>query len=107
MLNWLKRLMCKNTTVYSPDCEFPKLEQAVSTFNGKEVAIEEVQMDRDYQVFPGDSFTLAIDDPIEGRVIEVRKDFEEPMLINRAVIFAIEGELGFKKALGGAFGERE
>ena len=98
--------MFRRNRPVSKDVELPKTVPSAASFNGKDVILEEANLRGTYPVNPGDTFNLIVEE--DGMtVLQVSEEITEPMVIDRAVIFRLENELGFKKAIAGAFGEKE
>ena len=110
MINWLSRIWKEDEQRLSSRSsnlvEIPRLQPGTSMFNGQEVEIKEVELEREYHVEKGDTFRLSIYD--EGHLVMTTEDeITKKMLINRCAVFRVENELGFKEAIACAFGEKQ
>lgn len=66
-----------------------------------------VDLDATIYVERGDTFELVYQPPAGPAQTVLTERIDRPMLIDRAVIFEVNGILGLKTGIGGAFGEAQ
>lgn len=76
------------------------------TLGGKPIRVIAADLrGQTYYVQPGDCFRMTFTDTDGSQLLEHAEDIHAQMVINRAVMFEIRDELGFRHAICGAFGE--
>jgi len=63
--------------------------------------------DLNINMMPGDTLELIYTDDDGNENTALKVDIEKEYSVNSAVVFDFENELGMKKGIGGAFGEKE